>query len=67
MTPDGWAIFYGHNLRTFTWEQGRLGKLVDSLHGLVIPMAYILTDISPELLKMIEQHRTDDRSTVPLR
>lgn len=67
MTPDGWAIFYGHNLRTFTWDLSRLDRLSQSLHGLIVPMAYILTDVTPEMQRLIQEHRTDDRSTVPLR
>ncbi len=36
----GWAIHFGRGLKTFTFDKGRVAKLVQDLHGIVYPMVY---------------------------
>jgi peptidoglycan L-alanyl-D-glutamate endopeptidase CwlK len=41
MTPDAWAIHFGHGYRTCTFDRGRAPELAASMHGTVHPMVYL--------------------------
>lgn len=40
MVADGWAIHYGRDLWTFTFDAGRAPLLAAALHGIIHPMSF---------------------------
>jgi peptidoglycan L-alanyl-D-glutamate endopeptidase CwlK len=47
VNADAWAIHYGHDLKTCTFDRGRAPDLAVHLHGTIHPMVYMESVMDP--------------------